>query len=597
MSNLVEATPAQGQVIDHSLDARVFVIAGPGAGKTWTLLQRAGRLTSRDDLEVSELLVLSFTRAVVAELRKRDRGAPDPSRIRPETFDAFATRLLAEHAEDERWITAGYEGRIEAATRLLRDGAAESTLAQVRHVLLDEVQDLVGARSEFVEALLQAHKGGFTAFGDPAQAIYDHERGSVGGPDITIKLIIELADKVQELDGNHRASPELAAMARGLREVLLDEAEDEDEIHRAVQDAFGDLHTRGQFESLGEELSAGSAAETAVLCRDNATALRLSEQLHARGLRHRVRRGTADRPVAGWVAAMLSDRTSLSRDKAEERHAELQALAFPGLPDQQEAWRLLNRLDPRARGGAVRAAEIGSRIAAGICPWELYDEPGEKLIISSIHRAKGLEFDDCLVVEWPQWENGDRGLEARVLFVALTRARRDCWHVDLPGRARWFRSSEARDRFIKGGFKKWQTFGIEVRGEDAYDVEPGGSFLLNGDAKAVQQTLIESVRPGDPIRLDYLSDYDFGRGDRPVYAIVHDMGTIGVTGPPLGDALRPRLWKDGRPSTITSVRVHDLETVKGDSMIGQAADLGRSGVWLRPRLIGLGEFNWGTKNG
>jgi hypothetical protein len=77
-----------------------------------------------------------------------------------------------------------------------------------------------------------------------------------------------------------------------------------------------------------------------------------------------------------------------------------------------------------------------------------------------------------------------------------------------------------------------------------------------------------------------------------MYVIVHDdYGPIGATASRLGDALRGRL-RGGRPGIISGVRIDDLETVAGSPDVGDAAGLGRTGVWLRPRLIGLGEFRW-----
>ena len=105
----------QLRVVDLPAGARVFVVAGPGAGKTWTLLRRAKRLADRDEIDASRMLVLSFTRAVVRELRRRDREANTVASVFPETFDAFATRLLA-HGEDDGWRTGSFDARILAAT-------------------------------------------------------------------------------------------------------------------------------------------------------------------------------------------------------------------------------------------------------------------------------------------------------------------------------------------------------------------------------------------------------------------------------------------------------------------------------------------------
>jgi superfamily I DNA/RNA helicase len=91
----------------------------------------------------------------------------------PQTFDSFASRVLREAATNTMWEAAGYDGRIAAATRLILDGRAELILAHVRHILVDEVQDLVGVRAALVSALLADQTRGWTAFGDPAQAIYE----------------------------------------------------------------------------------------------------------------------------------------------------------------------------------------------------------------------------------------------------------------------------------------------------------------------------------------------------------------------------------------------------------------------------------------
>ena len=45
-------------------------------------------------------------------------------------------------------------------------------VARFKHVLIDEIQDVVGDRVKLARAILQAVDGGFTAFGDPAQGIF-----------------------------------------------------------------------------------------------------------------------------------------------------------------------------------------------------------------------------------------------------------------------------------------------------------------------------------------------------------------------------------------------------------------------------------------
>lgn len=587
-TDVVSPTDEQRAVIDLPAPSRAFVIAGPGAGKTWTLLTRARGLAERDEIEPSSLLVLSFTRAVVRELRARDKSMHSLATIFPETFDSFATRLLAAHAQDEGWRSRSFDARIVLATGLVADGSAKETLDHYEHIFVDEVQDLVGPRALFVSELLRAHKRGFTAFGDPAQAIYDHERGR-SGPSFSDELLGGMADETLVLTHNHRAVPDLAEMTQSVREVLL--RGDPEEAVTATDSAFIELPTLSEFEDLPDHVDLVTG-DRAILCRDNATALLLSRALHARGIDHRIRRGSSDRPVAGWVAATLRASARTTESQFTTQLADLRSLGFPNLPDRDEGWRILCRMDFSGRGAAVTASEIGNRIALGRVPYELLDEPDHPLVISSVHRAKGLEFDACIIVEWPRREEEDGALESRVLFVALSRARRDCLHAGKRSkRDPWYRATDARNRFIKRGRQPWQTFGIEILGADVHDTDPAGAIELDADPSDVQSTLVASVRPGDPVSLELLGRHDFGRETFPYYAVKHTAGPIGITGMAFGGAMRSRL-RDSAPERIDGIRIDDLETIRGSADTSDAAGLGRSGLWLRPRLVGLGEFTW-----
>jgi DNA helicase-2/ATP-dependent DNA helicase PcrA len=61
----------------------IRLFGGPGSGKTTALLDRVEELIdSNDDLEVRDILVVSYTRAAAAEIRERLAGLYDPERER-----------------------------------------------------------------------------------------------------------------------------------------------------------------------------------------------------------------------------------------------------------------------------------------------------------------------------------------------------------------------------------------------------------------------------------------------------------------------------------------------------------------------------------
>ena len=58
-------TDEQRAVVDMPINARSLILAGPGTGKTHTLLNRVEALAYREDLAADEVLMLTFSRATV----------------------------------------------------------------------------------------------------------------------------------------------------------------------------------------------------------------------------------------------------------------------------------------------------------------------------------------------------------------------------------------------------------------------------------------------------------------------------------------------------------------------------------------------------
>jgi hypothetical protein len=137
-----------------------------------------------------------------------------------------------------------------------------------------------------------------------------------------------------------------------------------------------------------------------------------------------------------------------------------------------------------------------------------------------------------------------------------------------------------------------RTYGIEVRTDDADERQPPGTIVHVEDPGAVQRRLSHEIRPRDPVDLRLLF-VRAGDPAEPVYGIHHEAGFLGITAPALGAALARRLRGEKFPATIRDVVVEGVETVAGLPEESRAADLGPSGLWLRPRLVGLGEFTWG----
>jgi superfamily I DNA/RNA helicase len=131
--------------------------------------------------------MVSFTRTAVAELRQRiealakDVGAVAAVRITTLDAEAWNLGVSFQAVRTTEKLARGFDGNIEYAIALFssNDPALCDWIAQTRHVIIDEAQDLVGRRSELVFQILDhlSNECGVTVFADPAQASYGFAEG------------------------------------------------------------------------------------------------------------------------------------------------------------------------------------------------------------------------------------------------------------------------------------------------------------------------------------------------------------------------------------------------------------------------------------
>ncbi|MBB1251923.1 ATP-dependent helicase [Streptomyces sp. OF3] len=617
-------TAAQQAVVDQPWDARVLVTAGAGAGKTHTLARRLDVLVEREELEAGEILVLSFSRAAVRELTVRiERHAVAAQRVRVQTFDSWAATLLNRAYPDTDWGARTYDGRIEAATEAIDKGAVEAGEYVPAHVVIDEVQDLVGARREMVEALLDRFQenSGFTVVGDSAQAVYGFQ---VSDPDERAEETDRFLDWVRatfgedlvelHLSDNFRARSEAARMAlpygAQLQRLPRDPAEAADEAERIHGDLRALLLSEPNFGELSDAFVQAALRDfpdtTAILCRDNGQALTLSGRLSDLGVPHTLQRSARECSAPVWLAELLAatGSSTLGRTRFEELLADL---PVPSCSTPEALWRSVRKVARGAGRGILDVAALHRALAGGRLPDELTASQPSSLVISTVHRAKGLEFDRVVIVEprvlkkparvRKKKYDYDPAAEARLLYVAMTRARGDLYVLDAPDS--WLvRKDKRLDRWYLGGRSNWARNGIELLATDVSHEQPPGMEEIHQDTAEVRQFLLNEVDPGTPAELVLMHGIPVAADQSPPYAVVIEGRRIAVVSKSFRADLHRMLRRNAHsevdrwPSLITGLRVDGVEGVAASPAAAEAAGLGGHGAWLVPRLSGLGRFYW-----
>jgi hypothetical protein len=612
-------TDEQRAVVEQPWDARVLVTAGAGAGKTHTLVRRLDALCSHQDpdeaLEAAEILVLTFSRAAARELRERiARHGERARRVRSQTFDAWAYGVLVQAYPDREWGDASFDERIKAAAEAIEKGALEvGDATPPAHVVIDEVQDLLGDRRELVEALLDRYQDscGFTVVGDAAQSVYGFqienlaERSDETGrffewlrcsyPDdlvelrltqnfraVTPEARVALAHgpRLQQVSG----ADEAATLYEGLRESLLEPA-----------NGTGDLTDPFVLDGLR------NLTDTcAILTRDNRQAQVVSGLLHEHGVEHRLRRPLEERPVPYWVAELLrrTEATGLTEDRFRSLLAEI---PLPYEPNTSALWTVLRRATRAAGRNVIDLDGLRRLVAESRFPDEAADPDTARIVVSTVHRAKGLEFDRVIVLVPPtvaelrkqHGEELDLPAEARALYVAMTRVRQDLYHARSPELPILKRAGGRRNgrRYI-GGWRSYDRYGIVAEAGDVCRDNPPGHET---DSVATQAYLLEHVASGQEVVLRRRHGLPMGEAQSPPYVLLHEGREIGEASRRFREELFQvqmvnRTWDPWWPDEIRGLRIDTLETVTGSTAAGANAGLGERGVWIAPRITGIGRY-------
>lgn len=149
----------QKQVFD-STNKKIMVLAGPGSGKTKTLVHKMAASIMRDGVKSEHFLMLTFSKSAVVEFRNRIKkliGA-NANGIKIKTFHSFALDLLDTNINSE---INGEEltniNSIQKTTAALKNSSIN--LDYVETLMLDEFQDIGEYSYEFIKEIYKKMSG------------------------------------------------------------------------------------------------------------------------------------------------------------------------------------------------------------------------------------------------------------------------------------------------------------------------------------------------------------------------------------------------------------------------------------------------------
>lgn len=432
-------TSEQSEIIHAPSDARLLVEAGPGTGKTAVACARVASLVE-SGVNASTILMFSFTRTAVAEIRQRIRrfsSSPEIAAVRIATLDSQAWFFRHGTGSDFESLTGTFDSNIAEATALLKSGndVLDEYILSTGHLIIDEAQDLTSIRADFVTELIKKLPSscGVTVFADPCQAIYgftdDVDDNFADRCSFIDSLpVIDKKFKSQKLTVLHRSTnTEIIEAFRAARVAVKDEECWPTKVVEAIQEYSYKLDG-GINDSIDTDYL--------VLYRRRAQALMDSRHYP---YYHRLRMSGLPTCIHPWIGAMFARYTDrlINLDQfleLWESTVNVDTLLYKNIRSD-EAWNLLYEHAASKYDGIdlhrLRALLCQSRPHADF----LIPECGMwGPIFSTIHGSKGREADN-VVLMLPRNENTLvakedspnyrlRNMEeSRVYYVGATRAK------------------------------------------------------------------------------------------------------------------------------------------------------------------------------
>ena len=433
----------QRAVIEASSAEKLIVTAGPGMGKTAVACARVAHLIEKGNCADSNIWLVSFTRAAVAELKARIADfAEDPANVfaaKISTIDSKAWKVRYGFTEaDAQKLFGGFETGIEDALKLMkeRDDDFRDAFSGLEHVIIDEAQDITGPRAEFLLHLLSIlpPECGVTVFHDPAQAIYDYAL-SEAGTRFVDALNKQGGWRPESLKKIYRTDD--PALLRLYEDLRLDILGNTDAVPTAFERRVEIV--RKAAAKVDEETfdykKLPEVANALVLFRKRVEVLQASSFMAGAGVPHRLRMSGLPRTLQPWIGAAFSGCEARQIQKRDFEDLAIQAVASGADTEGSAADVFVDaQWDTLTRFGLVKRGELDLWAFRD----RLYHNPPDEFsvnvlgfsgpVLGTIHASKGREADHVVLQINRHWggEKGgavDHDEEARVLFVGATRAR------------------------------------------------------------------------------------------------------------------------------------------------------------------------------
>lgn len=418
----------QLEIINDKSSRAIVVAAGPGSGKTRVLVHKLASLLQLEDVKHEQLLMLTFSRAAATEFKERliQLIGTAAHYVEIKTFHSYCFDLLGRigNLEDAENVVA-------EAAEMISKGDVEQCKIGKTVLVIDEAQDMGEDEFALLTALMKVNEEmRIIAVGDDDQNIYQFR----GSSSMYMGKLVQLqgGGKLVEMTENYRSDQHVVRFANAYVKTIFDRMKRSQIVSKS--DNVGWVHLtqhRSKYmyiplaNQLQQNLKKGDSA--CVLTQTNEEAVILVALLRKRGINSKLIHSLDGfkfwniaemRFFVKFLEKRLDDNTFIT-DELWEDAKETTCRKYAASESLSYVRQCLNKFETVSKAKYLTDFKefIFESSVEDFC-----DGSGADVVVSTIHKAKGREFDDVYMLVNNSNECDDN-LKRRY-YVGMTRAKK-----------------------------------------------------------------------------------------------------------------------------------------------------------------------------
>ena len=416
----------QRRIIDDKDSKYIVVAAGPGSGKTRVLVHKLASLLLMEDVKHEQLLMVTFSRVSATEFKKRliELIGNAANFIDIKTFHSYCFDLLGKVGTLDK-----SDSVLKTAVEKIKNNEVEVSRITKTVLVIDEAQDMDENEFALVKILMEKNEESIKviAVGDDDQNIYEW-RGADSKH--LLSFIKEKNATKYELITNYRSKSNLVSFTNQfvktikerLKEIPIEAYQTDKGKIKIVHYKNGNLITP----LIDDILSTGLSGTTCILTHKNEEAFQVAGLLTKNGVQAKLIQTNDSFNLYNLAEVRFFLNELKLDDEIFIISDDVWGNAKRKLIDKYKLsskFEICNNLIKDFEGTNTKK-KYKSDFEVFIRESRLEDfisTNGETIFVSTIHKAKGKEFDNVFLM----LENFDASEDEkkRQLYVAMTRAK------------------------------------------------------------------------------------------------------------------------------------------------------------------------------